>query len=131
MRKLLVICAAIFAIATSCTPVVKSTYYIECNDASANFYSNMYLKMVVASEISYDMSNLKNVFLGEEKEAIAWFDQKCAKLESDEVYRGCDVPILEDTYATFALVGYVPDGGTTTVKSKTITFKPKSISIPE
>ena len=131
MRKLLVICAAIFAIATSCTPVVKSTYYIECNDASANFYSNMYLKMVVASEISYDMSNLKNVFLGEEKEAIAWCDQKCAKLESDEVYRGCDVPILEDTYATFALVGYVPDGGTTTVKSKTITFKPKSISIPE
>ena len=130
MKKLLVICAAIFALATSCTPVVKSTYYIECNDGSDEFYQNNYLKIVVASEIGYDMSTLKNVFLGEEDDAIAWFDQKCAKLESEEVYRGCDVPILENTYATFALVGYVPEGGTKTVKSKTITFKPKSIPLP-
>ena len=122
MKKLLIICAALFAFVTSCTPIVKGTYYIKYEDGSTNFKSNLYLQGFVNNEISPDYSTNENLFLGVEKDALNWFESKLKSLENKSLYESNNIVVSENTTATFSLIGYIPDGGTQTVKTRTVTF---------
>lgn len=129
MKKLLIICAALFALVTSCTPIVKSTYYIKYEDGSTNYKSNLYIQMVVGNEITPDYTTNENLFLGVEKDAISWFESKLDNLEKKSLYESNNIPVLESTTATFSLIGYVPEGGQQTVKTRTVTFPENHIKM--
>ncbi len=132
-RVIIAVIAAMAAVmsVSSCGEIVTLTYWVQVDEASDNYNTNLYLQTKVSKEI--DIANGQNTFFGSEEDAINWFNGKMDYLGSKEFADSDPVPVLDGTTATFSLRtthGAADNSAVSTdsetVTTRTVTFQSSS-----
>ncbi len=84
IKKLILAIAVIFTtlFTTGCEEIMKNTYFVQPTDYSANATANLQLQIAIYAYLNDPSTGLPKTFLGDEDDAIAWFNTQCDYMSS-------------------------------------------------
>lgn len=130
MKTIMVLIVSLISLPmlTSCNKDDETdVYYIAEGDMTTNYEKNPYIRALVSSQIEYDASTGKNLYVGTKKDAINWFNSVCDIMDAPDFVTSA-IPVLVNSACTFELKQSIstPGGDFPVISTRRITFASSS-----